>query len=103
MIKLAGSGIGLHDYGLPFRYQWNELPSQIQPSARQPFFAAAIMSANCAHLLKLIKTDNTLIQWTCEFCRYWTNWWTFECKYCKIHIYRACAQERKVLILVLLS
>ncbi|KAF3803205.1 hypothetical protein GCG54_00013311 [Colletotrichum gloeosporioides] len=44
----------------------------------------AVASA-CAHSFKMIKSDSTLIQWTCNLCHSGPHWWIFECRYCKIH------------------
>ncbi|KAK7956912.1 uncharacterized protein PG986_006134 [Apiospora aurea] len=38
---------------------------------------------NCAHSFKMIKSDSTLIQWTCNLCHSGPSWWIFECRYCK--------------------
>ncbi|KAH8884849.1 hypothetical protein GQ53DRAFT_786015 [Thozetella sp. PMI_491] len=50
-------------------------------------------ATNCAHSFKMIKTDNTLIQWTCQLCHSGPHWWIFECQYCKLHTCRACTQS----------
>ncbi|KAF5523166.1 hypothetical protein CGCA056_v005243 [Colletotrichum aenigma] len=48
----------------------------------------AVASA-CAHSFKMIKSDSTLIQWTCNLCHSGPHWWIFECRYCKIHTCRS--------------
>ncbi|KAK0714572.1 hypothetical protein B0T25DRAFT_541882 [Lasiosphaeria hispida] len=51
------------------------------------------LANNCAHVFKMIKSDNTLIQWHCNLCHSGPHWWIFECRYCKIHTCRACTQS----------
>ncbi|KAK4189305.1 hypothetical protein QBC35DRAFT_149848 [Podospora australis] len=48
------------------------------------------LSTRCAHHFQMIKSDNTLIEWTCHLCHSGPHWWIFECRYCKIHTCRAC-------------
>ncbi|KAI1102278.1 hypothetical protein F4804DRAFT_269803 [Jackrogersella minutella] len=33
---------------------------------------------NCAHSFKMLKSDSTLIQWTCHMCHSGPHWWIFE-------------------------
>src|SRR6266699_5422467 len=47
---------------------------------------------HCANEFKMIKYDNTLIQWTCNLCNSGPHWFIFECKYCKLHTCRTCTQ-----------
>ncbi|KAK1472063.1 hypothetical protein CABS01_04706 [Colletotrichum abscissum] len=35
----------------------------------------------CAHSFKMIKSDSTLIQWTCNLCHSGPHWSIFECRY----------------------
>ncbi|KAK8872306.1 hypothetical protein PGQ11_002820 [Apiospora arundinis] len=53
---------------------------------------------NCAHSFKMIKSDSTLIQWTCNLCHSGPSWWIFECRYCSIWGGGLCErwQARKV-------
>ncbi|KAI1377679.1 hypothetical protein F4677DRAFT_453883 [Hypoxylon crocopeplum] len=51
------------------------------------------VGSNCAHSFKMIKSDSTLIQWTCNLCHSGPHWWIFECRYCKIHTCRACVHN----------
>ncbi|KZL87760.1 hypothetical protein CI238_05589 [Colletotrichum incanum] len=39
----------------------------------------AVASA-CAHSFKMIKSDSTLIQWTCNLCHSGPHWCIFECR-----------------------
>ncbi|KAK1755828.1 hypothetical protein QBC47DRAFT_401992 [Echria macrotheca] len=50
------------------------------------------LANHCAHVFKMIKSDNTLIQWHCNLCHSGPHWWIFECRYCKIHTCRACCR-----------
>ncbi|KAH8681574.1 hypothetical protein BX600DRAFT_505241 [Xylariales sp. PMI_506] len=38
------------------------------------------MANSCAHSFKLIKTDNTLIQWYCNVCNSGPHWGIYECQ-----------------------
>lgn len=51
------------------------------------------VSSSCAHSFKMIKSDNSLIQWACNMCHSGPHWWIFECRYCKAHMCRACAHN----------
>ncbi|KAK3324300.1 hypothetical protein B0T19DRAFT_443716 [Cercophora scortea] len=42
---------------------------------------------------RMLKSDSTLIQWTCNLCHSGPHWWIFECRYCKIHTCRPCVQS----------
>ncbi|KAB5515596.1 hypothetical protein GE09DRAFT_1159270 [Coniochaeta sp. 2T2.1] len=46
----------------------------------------------CAHSFTMMKSDNTLIQWTCQSCHSGPSWCIFECRYCKFHTCRPCMQ-----------
>ncbi|KAK0701853.1 hypothetical protein B0T26DRAFT_659633 [Lasiosphaeria miniovina] len=50
-------------------------------------------TTHCAHSFKMIKSDSTLIQWTCHICHSGPHWWIFECRYCKINTCRPCIEN----------
>ncbi|KAK4125503.1 hypothetical protein N657DRAFT_654161 [Parathielavia appendiculata] len=45
---------------------------------------------HCAHSFVMIKSDNTLIQWTCHVCHHGPFWFIWECRYCRLHTCRSC-------------
>ncbi|KAK4134703.1 hypothetical protein BT67DRAFT_302160 [Trichocladium antarcticum] len=51
------------------------------------------LASHCAHSFVMIKSDNTLIQWTCHLCHSGPHWCIFECRYCRLHTCRACIQS----------
>ncbi|KAH7142424.1 hypothetical protein IWW34DRAFT_635818 [Fusarium oxysporum f. sp. albedinis] len=51
------------------------------------------MANACAHQFRMIKSDNTLVQWICQHCRYGPHWMIWECTYCKLHLCRPCTQS----------
>lgn len=48
------------------------------------------MANACAHSFNMIKSDSTLVQWICQYCRSGPHWVIYECIYCKLHLCRAC-------------
>ncbi len=38
----------------------------------------------CHHSFTMIKSDTTLMLWTCGMCHSGPHWFIFECKYCKL-------------------
>ncbi|KAL2024592.1 hypothetical protein VTK56DRAFT_7635 [Thermocarpiscus australiensis] len=50
------------------------------------------VATQCAHSFVMLKSDNTLLQWTCHLCHSGPHWWIFECRYCQLHTCRACMQ-----------
>ncbi|KAJ0146130.1 Uncharacterized protein HZ326_11184 [Fusarium oxysporum f. sp. albedinis] len=51
------------------------------------------MANACAHQFRMIKSDNTLVQWICQHCRSGPHWMIWECTYCKLHLCRPCTQS----------
>lgn len=51
------------------------------------------MSVSCAHDFRMIKSDNTLMQWYCQHCHYGPQWVIYECAYCKLQLCRVCSQN----------
>ncbi|CZS92477.1 uncharacterized protein RAG0_03059 [Rhynchosporium agropyri] len=47
----------------------------------------------CHHTLNLLKSESTLIQWTCSQCYSGPHWYIYECKYCKLKTCRPCADK----------
>ncbi len=47
---------------------------------------------HCAHSFVMIKSDNTLIQWTCHVCHSGPFWFIWECRYCRLHTCRSCME-----------
>ncbi|KAK3369546.1 hypothetical protein B0T24DRAFT_361916 [Lasiosphaeria ovina] len=50
----------------------------------------AVAPALCAHGFKMIKSDNTLMQWSCQLCHSGPHWWIFECRFCKFKTCHSC-------------
>ncbi|KAK3398245.1 hypothetical protein B0T20DRAFT_353781 [Sordaria brevicollis] len=48
------------------------------------------LANGCAHEFVLIKSESTLIQWTCQLCHTGPLQCIFECRYCKIRTCRPC-------------
>lgn len=42
----------------------------------------------------MVKSDNTLIQWTCHHCYSGPFWFIWECKFCKAHVCNKCKDQR---------
>ncbi|KAJ0128349.1 hypothetical protein HZ326_28556 [Fusarium oxysporum f. sp. albedinis] len=59
----------------------------------QSVASADNMANACAHQFRMIKSDNTLVQWICQHCRYGPHWMIWECTYCKLHLCRPCTQS----------
>lgn len=51
------------------------------------------MATSCAHSFVMIKSDSTLLQWTCNICHSGPSWFIFECQYCKLHCCRTCCDH----------
>lgn len=51
-----------------------------------------------AHSFEMIKSDNTLVQWTCNLCYLELHWQIFKCQYYKFYTCRACiySQEKGI-------
>ena len=47
---------------------------------------------HCAHSFVMIKSDNTLVQWTCHVCHCGPFWFIWECRYCRLHTCRNCME-----------
>ncbi|KAL5594705.1 uncharacterized protein BROUX77_008052 [Berkeleyomyces rouxiae] len=58
----------------------------------EPVNMAASLS-RCAHSFILIKTDNSLLQWTCNLCHSGPHWMIYECQYCKLHTCQPCSAK----------
>lgn len=50
------------------------------------------IASRCAHSFVMLKSDNTLIQWTCHLCHSGPHWVIYECRYCRLHTCRPCVQ-----------
>ncbi|KAK3337913.1 hypothetical protein B0H65DRAFT_511864 [Neurospora tetraspora] len=42
------------------------------------------LSNGCAHHFVLIKSESSLIQWTCQLCHSGPHYFIYECRYCKM-------------------
>ncbi|KAL5583745.1 hypothetical protein FOVSG1_015096 [Fusarium oxysporum f. sp. vasinfectum] len=51
------------------------------------------MANACAHQFRMIKSDNTLVQWICQHCRSDPHWMIWECTYCKLHLCQLCSGD----------
>ena len=81
----------------PSRFLRRQLSNMCQrktstDSARRTPNTAMAVASNCPHSFKLIKSDSTLVQWTCNLCHSGPHWCIFECRYCKLHTCRTCTQ-----------
>ncbi|EKD21417.1 hypothetical protein MBM_00530 [Drepanopeziza brunnea f. sp. 'multigermtubi' MB_m1] len=47
----------------------------------------------CHHSFNLLKSESTLIQWTCAMCHTGPHWYIFECKYCRLKTCRPCTNK----------
>ncbi|KAI9050575.1 hypothetical protein LZ554_005736 [Drepanopeziza brunnea f. sp. 'monogermtubi'] len=47
----------------------------------------------CHHSFNLLKSESTLIQWTCAMCHTGLHWYIFECKYCRLKTCRPCTNK----------
>ncbi|KAG9258952.1 uncharacterized protein F5Z01DRAFT_10965 [Emericellopsis atlantica] len=65
--------------------------SRDQPKQREHL--SVTMSVACAHSFQMIKSETTLVQWLCHFCRSGPHWAIFECSYCKLQLCRACTKS----------
>ncbi|EAA32494.2 hypothetical protein GE21DRAFT_6500 [Neurospora crassa] len=48
------------------------------------------LSNGCAHHFVLIKSESSLIQWTCQLCQSGPHYFIYECRYCKMRTCRPC-------------
>ncbi|KAH7112248.1 hypothetical protein B0J13DRAFT_461486 [Dactylonectria estremocensis] len=48
------------------------------------------MGKACGHVFRLIKSDTSLVCWTCQKCRAGPAWMTFSCVLCNLHLCRGC-------------
>lgn len=76
-------------------YETSRPPAKPPASSQRPPRRHTKMAVqnNCAHAFRMIKSDNTLVQWMCNLCHSGPHWWIFECRYCKIHTCRACVNS----------
>jgi hypothetical protein len=49
--------------------------------------------ANCQHSYKVVKSDTTLIQWTCNRCLSTQHSTIYECQNCKLKTCEKCASK----------
>ena len=67
------------------------LYSCTKSSQRQGYLRMAIPGP--CHSFIFLKSDSTLIQWTCGLCHSGPHWYIFECKYCKLKTCRPCSSK----------
>ncbi|KAH8653951.1 hypothetical protein BGZ60DRAFT_419039 [Tricladium varicosporioides] len=53
----------------------------------------AVVPGHCNHSFNLLKSESTLIQWTCSMCYSGPHWYIFECKYCRLKACRPCTNK----------
>ncbi|KAH6632457.1 hypothetical protein F5144DRAFT_574124 [Chaetomium tenue] len=49
---------------------------------------------SCVHLFRMVKSENTLMQWTCRDCQLGPSWVIWTCQYCQAHVCRGCKEKR---------
>ncbi|KAK2052512.1 hypothetical protein LY76DRAFT_335032 [Colletotrichum caudatum] len=46
----------------------------------------------CTHDFRMVKSESTLIQWTCNMCHSGPYWAILEWRYCKLHTCQTCTR-----------
>jgi hypothetical protein len=50
-------------------------------------------AANCNHEWRILKSENSLVQWMCTICLRGPMWVVFECIHCTLHMCPLCARD----------
>lgn len=59
----------------------------------QPLQIETMISSNCEHAFKMVKSDNPLIHWICNLCHSGPHWFIFECHRCELRTCRPCSSK----------